>query len=161
MYVHVAHGGSSTPRNPMVVTVEKAVEVPSLVERPGKPRWWDNPCLDLQSRSEAIEQCWRILENCSFIGMIHQFFGNSLEWFTNFWIHMLHGAGIYTYSWVIITANVGIYSIHGASGLEWFTHFSIRKHGKYGPNIGHVHRTLDQIGYPKIGKLEHWNEDSN
>jgi hypothetical protein len=31
--------------------------------------------------------------------------------------HMLHGAGIFTYIWVIYGANVGKYSIHGASGI--------------------------------------------
>ena len=31
---------------------------------------------------------------------------------------MLHGAGIFTYIWVICRANVGKYSIHGAYGKE-------------------------------------------
>ena len=30
--------------------------------------------------------------------------------------HMLHGAGIFTYIWVIFRANVGKYSMHGAYG---------------------------------------------
>ena len=30
---------------------------------------------------------------------------------------MLHGAGIFTYIWVIFRANVGKYSIHGAYGI--------------------------------------------
>ena len=32
--------------------------------------------------------------------------------------HMLHGAGIFTYTWVIFRANVGKYSIHGAYVTE-------------------------------------------
>ena len=31
---------------------------------------------------------------------------------------MLHGAGIFTYIWLIYGVNVGKYSIHGASGLS-------------------------------------------
>ena len=31
---------------------------------------------------------------------------------------MLHGAGIFTYIWVIFEANVGKYAIHGAYGLD-------------------------------------------
>ena len=31
---------------------------------------------------------------------------------------MLHGAGIFTYIWVIFRANVGKHSIHGASGHD-------------------------------------------
>ena len=30
---------------------------------------------------------------------------------------MLHGAGIFTYMWVMLVVNVGKYSIHGASGI--------------------------------------------
>ena len=32
--------------------------------------------------------------------------------------HVLHGAGIFTYIWVIFGVNVGKYSIHGASGIN-------------------------------------------
>ena len=31
--------------------------------------------------------------------------------------HRIHGAGIFTYIWVIYGANVGKYSVHGAYGI--------------------------------------------
>ena len=43
-------------------------------------------------------------------------------YFVNINSHMLHGAGIFTYIWVIFRANVGKYSIHGAYG-DWNMNF--------------------------------------
>ena len=39
-------------------------------------------------------------------------------------VTMLHGAGIFTYIWVIFRGNVGKYSIHGAYGLINFIHLT-------------------------------------
>ena len=36
---------------------------------------------------------------------------------SNSYTHMIHGAGIFTYMWVIFGVNVGKYSIHGLVSL--------------------------------------------
>ena len=51
---------------------------------------------------------------------------------------MLHGAGIFTYIWVIFRANVGKFSIHGAYGI-WYSKYNELVNGVYKPtdNWGH------------------------
>jgi hypothetical protein len=49
--------------NPKKPSLLAAVEAPSLVEPPGKPRW-DNPCLDLQENPRdamEVSGIWKII----------------------------------------------------------------------------------------------------
>ena len=49
--------------------------------------------------------------------------------------------GIFTYIWVIFGANVGKYSIHGASGDGWVVDVITT----CGPQLIHAHPALDKF----------------
>ena len=41
----------------------------------------------------------------------------SITRFSKFLTHSIHGAGIFTYIWLILMVNVGKYTIHGSYGF--------------------------------------------